>query len=87
MLERSQSFLKKFDFVSMQVELNYKGNSTVKNAVGGCLSLLMIILFGIITIYFGLEIFKKEEPIVRSYDEFIDESKVYIKEFPLVFFA
>ena len=87
MLERSQSILKKFDFVSMKAELNYQGSSTVKNAVGGCLSLMMIVLFSIITIYFGLEIFEKKEPIVRTYDEFIDESKVYIKDFPVMFYA
>ena len=52
MLEGSQSILKKFDFVSMKINLNYKLNPTVKNVVGGCLSLLMITLFEIIIIYF-----------------------------------
>ena len=71
----------------MKVEVHYQGNSTFKNVVSCSLSVMTITLFGIITIYFGLEIFQKEEPIVRFYDEFVDESRVYFKDFLTIFFA
>ena len=87
MIKGVHSLIQKCDFISKKVEISYNNNTIVKNAVGGCLSMILVVLFGIITLYFGLEIFIKEQPIVRSYDEFGDKSTIYLKDFPILFYS
>ena len=71
----------------MDIKLRLENETTVKSAVGGCLSVLITALFLIITIYFGLEIVFKKEPIVRSYDDITEQSRIYVKDFPILLFV
>lgn len=81
------SKIRNADFLSQEVGVTVRSESVIKNICGGCLSILTVILFGTITIYFGLEIVTKNEPIVRSYEATELSSRVYIKNFPIVFYA
>ena len=57
-----------------------------QESVGRCLSIILLVLFGIFTLYLGLEIFLKEQPI-RSLYEFTDKSTIYLKDFLILFYS
>jgi hypothetical protein len=77
-------FFKSCDIAGSEINLNYKGNSTIKTVLGGILSLILIIFTLFCISYFGADLIQREKPISRFYKEFHNQSIVNLTDFPLL---
>jgi hypothetical protein len=77
-------FFKHCDIVGSEINLNYKGNSSIRTAFGGILSIILIIFTIFCISYFGADLILREKPISRFYKEFNNESRVNLTDFPLI---
>jgi hypothetical protein len=63
-LSNLKSKISKFDLMTDSPNLRIEGKKSYQTTVGGCMNLIVIILSFIGTIYFGLQMINKTEPIV-----------------------
>jgi hypothetical protein len=59
-------FIRTLDRIAPQIQLNYKGYSKYKTIMGGLISLIISLLTFALTIYYGRELFMKENPSIIS---------------------
>lgn len=70
------NFFKKIDFMGKGYELSFNGSTQYKTLTGGFISLVLACLLIIGSVYFGKEIFLKNNPVViPSYEIFNDFNK------------
>ena len=75
-----QKFLRELDFFAVPVSLTYKGQRQFGTSVGGCFSLLLIILFTAYSVYTAHEMIVN--PILKNsseklYFSYVDNTEAY----------
>jgi hypothetical protein len=81
------NFLKLLDFVGKDVSLLHKSSQRVKTVLGGILTTIVSIFSIYSIVYFGRDLFTKENPFSRFSKAYTNSSLVYLKDRPFVFFA
>jgi hypothetical protein len=71
------------DLVGAKIELQHKKSTTVKTYFGSTASVGIIVFVIYSIFYFGLDIIKKEEPISRFSKAFVEQSRIYVKDYPI----
>ena len=72
-------FLKKIDIISPPITLYYKGDFAHSSIFAGFLSLIVLILSGILVIYYATSFIQKKNPSVTYYNRYIkDAGNFYI---------
>lgn len=78
------NLLTRVDLVGKTINVTHKLNNNVKTGVGGLYTILIIAVVIYSLIYFGRDMIEKKEPKIRFNKNFLNESKFYIKDFPLI---
>jgi hypothetical protein len=78
-------YFKKIDFLGPQIGFEYEDSNTYRTTQGAIYSLITFVAAIVITLMFGRELYERKNPIVSENKEFIPESKVYFKDFPVLF--
>src|SRR5690606_11787322 len=81
-----KNMLKKCDLSGETVSFKYKGSSMIKSTIGGILSISIIMFSLYYVIYFGEDIVKKEKPSTRFSKDYTNQSRAYLKEFPVMLY-
>ena len=79
-----KTLIKKIDFLSPNLEVTYDGINRIRNLCGSFLSLVFIAIVGLLFLLFGIEMYYKNEPVSNYSKIRREESKVSLKEFPIV---
>ena len=70
-------FLKKIDIISPPITLHYKGDLSHSSIFAGLLSLIIIILSGILIIYYSIDFIEKKNPSVAYYNRYKTDVGTY----------
>lgn len=76
---------KKIDFLGQEFNFEKDNSIHYKTVQGAFLSLLTLISILVIAFLFGQEVYKRENPNIASSREFILQSRVYLKDYPVLF--
>ena len=79
------SNLKKLDFLGRDFSFEYEDSTYYRTYEGALLSFLTFIAALVIIIMFGREVYERKNPNVSFSEEFIDNSIVKMKDFPIMF--
>ena len=80
-----KEFIKKFDFLGNKYSLEEKSNSNYTSILGSIFSITIILTSMILAFLFGQEVYKRNNPSVYSFQEFIPYSRVNFTDFPILF--
>ena len=75
-----------FDFLGFQIGLEFEMSTKFKSIHGAVLSIIVFIMTTIIGFLFGSEIYQREKPYVTSSATYVENSNVYLKDFPLALY-
>jgi hypothetical protein len=67
-------FLKRFDFISPPVTFYHQGYLSHTSIISGIISIISIALIFSLAIYFSLDIIKRNDPNVFSYNSFTEDA-------------
>jgi hypothetical protein len=83
LINRLKNTLLKIDLVGSKIDLYHNGSTKSHTAIGSILTTGILIFFLYCVIYFGLDIVYKEQPISRFSKEYVNVSRIYLKDYPL----
>ncbi len=83
--KKETGFLSKCDLFGPQFTFEYNNSNRFISNQGGCITLLLIFLLGVITVLVGKETFLRRNPSINYYSAYSDAMKFYINEIPLAF--
>ena len=75
----------KIDVVGPELNLEHEGAQRFRSSQGACVSLSLFLVIIALCFLFGKEIYERKLPFVTISTEIIETSKVYLKEFPIMF--
>src|SRR4051812_11377020 len=78
-----KKYLVDLDQVGPRVNLHYKESPIVKTPLGSIVTLAIFIFFLYSVVYFGSDIIYKEKPISRFSKEYKNDSRIYLKDYPM----
>jgi hypothetical protein len=81
--ERISNIALNFDLVGSKIELYHKGSTKSQTIIGSLISTSILIFFLYCIIYFGLDIIYKEQPISRFSKEYVNVSRINLKDYPV----
>ncbi len=70
-------FLSKFDFISPEINLFYKGNERHSSIASGILSIFLLILIIVLIIYLSIDVIKKLNPTSFYFNKYIEDIASY----------
>ena len=79
------SFIKHFDFLSMEPKFFVNSMSRYKNVWGAAASIIIMISTLSATIYFAVDLFEKKKPKVIYSEEINDDPFLDFTNFPFIF--
>lgn len=79
------NWLQKTDILGNHLTFEKEFSTTFKSLLGGFLSILLIVSSLILTLMFGNEVYERKAPVVFSLEEKIEESRLYLKDMPMLF--
>jgi hypothetical protein len=78
-----KEFFLALDLAGAKIELQHKKSTTIKTYFGSTVSMGIIVFVIYSIFYFGLDIVRKQEPISRFYKDFVQSSRIYLKDYPI----
>lgn len=79
------NLVSKIDFIGPEFNFEINNSIRYRTIYGAVFSLITFIAALVIAIMFGQEVYQRKHPNVSSSREFMDYSKIYLKDFPLMF--
>ena len=70
-------FVKKIDIISPPITLHYKGDLSHSSVFAGLLSLAVIVLSGILVVYYTSDFIQKKNPSVAYYIRYINDAGIF----------
>ena len=70
-------FIKNFDYLSPPITFYHQGLLSHSSIISGIISIISIISIIIFAIYFSLDIIKKEDPKIFSYNSLIEDAGTF----------
>ena len=70
-------FIKRLDFISPPVTIYYQGYLSHSSIISGIISIISISFILALAIYFSLDIIKREDPNVFSYNSFTEDAGIF----------
>lgn len=84
-METIKKLLKKIDFIGHELKPSIAGNSIIATAIGGCLSIILILTSIAALIFFGQELIMREKPLARTYSRVDATLSQETSKFPIAF--
>ena len=85
MMKEIGFFLKKFDIYSIPISFFIDGEDRFSTYTGTFFSFLTIIATIVLSFLFGSEVYQRKNPFTRVSYSFVDNTYVYLNEYPLFF--
>jgi hypothetical protein len=70
-------FIKRLDFISPPVTIYYQGYLSHSSIISGIISIISIAFIFALAFYFSLDIIKRKDPNVFSYNNFIEDAGIF----------
>ena len=78
-------FFRKMDFLGRQIGFEYENRNIYSTIIGAVFSIITFSVATIIAFTFGKEIFQKKNPNIIISNDYLEESAVYLQDFPIMF--
>jgi hypothetical protein len=84
MINSLSRWFRELDVMAYSIKSTYRNSSTAKSILGGILTFFAIIFAIYSILYFGIDIITKKNPITRFSKNYLNESKIYLTDFPFL---
>ena len=78
-------YIRKLDFLGHKIGFEHENRNQYSTNSGALFSIITFLSAFAITIMFGREIYERKNPYITTSKENIEDSKIYLKDFPIMF--